>query len=187
MTRVTSAALVVLVSIFLTTPLLGQRRGLFVAVGGAPAFANINCTFCTDGTKLGAFGFVEVGGTPSERTQVGLELSYWRGSDADTAREHIKVTANVHLFPNPQIPLALKAGFGAGRYAEVSGGDELSSNGFVIDVGAEYYFQLSRRFSFGPFFTYYVSPDQGAKLNKFGVSSRLDFTLLKLGGHVRWQ
>ncbi len=187
MTRVTSAALVVLVCTFLTTPLLGQRRGLFVAAGGAAAFANINSLFSTDDTKLGAFGFVEVGGTPSERAQVGVELSYWRGSDADTAREHFKVTANIHLLLNPQVPLALKAGFGAGRYAEVSTNHELSSNGFVFDVGAEYHFQLSRRFSFGPFFTYSVSPDQGAKRNKLGVSSRLDFTLLRLGAYLRWQ
>lgn len=187
MKRFMSVALAITVSTLLTTPTLGQRRGPFVAAGGALAFGNVDCTFCTSGTKLAGFGFVEVGGAPSDRAHVGLEASYWRGSEADTTREYFKVTANVHLYPNPDIPFSFKAGFGAGRYAEVSGDDELSSNGFVFDVGAQYDFPLSQRFSVGPFVTYSVAPDQRAKRNKIGLSSRLELTLLRFGGRVRWQ
>ncbi len=190
MLRFTSASLLLATALCLATPASAQyiddRRGIWFGVGLGALSTKINCSFCSEDRKLGPSGTVMIGGTPSARTLAGVEVSYWRATDPDTTREYAAATAFLMYYLSTQTPLFLKGEFGIGRYAEVSGTDNLSANGFSLKFGLGYDFRIAGRFWTAPYFNFGWAPDQKGTRNKLGIASDFSLNMLEAGIRVSW-
>jgi hypothetical protein len=165
---------------------IDQRRGLWFSAGVAAASLDLDCSFCTDDRKLGPAVYLQAGGTPSRQIIVGVEANGWRASDPDTTREFVTVSAVLYYYPAVQPAIFVKAGFGGGRYAEVSGPDDLSATGFMIQLGAGYDLSVGGQFWAAPFFHYQIAPDFKGKRNRIGLSNRISLNVLQLGARLSW-
>jgi hypothetical protein len=190
MLRLTSACLLVSTALCVATPATAQRiddrRGIWFAVGFGAMSTEMNCTFCSEDRKLGPSGYAQIGGTPSVKTLAGLEFSYWRATDPDTTREYAAATASLLYFLSPEKSLFLKAGLGVGRYAEVSGPDQLSTNGFLIQVGLGYDFRLTPHLWTAPYFNYFWAPDHKGTRNRIGITSEFSLNMFQAGIKLSW-
>ena len=173
------------------------RRGAWVAGGAAPAGVFIDLPNRKNSRAWGISGFIQVGGTPSERGFVAVEGNYWRGTRSDTTSEYVAVMAVLNFYPSEIQPLFVKLGFGAGRWAQqeirrdsvtnaVSGTRSLSATGFAVVVGAGYDFRVGNRVSVGPYFNYVYAPGQSLKANRIAQITRPDLNVLQFGGRVNW-
>jgi hypothetical protein len=158
----------------------GYREGLWMAAGGGPGYAQIDCSRCgflsTDdawhgGTGWG--GYLAVGSTYGSHLLYGGELNaYLRssstrvwdslyGRERTLERETLLGTAAllVQFYPHSATPAFLKAGLGYGHYAlgtrsHLPGGVvdwSHDSSGGALQAGAGYDLLLNRRIALVPF------------------------------------
>ncbi len=190
MLRIASACFFVATALCIAVPATGQhiddRRGIWFALGLAATSTRIDCTFCSGERKLGPSGYVQIGGTPSRRTLAGVEVSYWRMSEPDTTREYAAATAFLLYYLSVERPLFLKGAFGIGRYAEVSGADQLSATGFSIQLGAGYNLRVTGQLWMAPFINFAWAPDQKGTRNKIGIISELNLNMFQGGISISW-
>ena len=197
MPRLTSAlSAAVAGTFFLAAPLCAQRlqhrQGMWLGGGLGASWASIDCRVCTDDAELGFSGALRIGGTPSPQASAGVELSYWRPAAADTAREYWAVMALLDYSPSPRVPVFIRLGFGAGRYAEervtATGGPwGLSAHGFVLQAGAGYTFPLAGRFRIAPGISYVAARGHKAKLNQIAESRDLSASMIRIGADITWR
>jgi len=190
MLRLTCACLLVATALCTAVPASAQhiddRRGMWVGIGLGGMSTKINCSFCTDARKLGPAGYVQIGGTPSSNTLAGVEVDYWRESDSDTTREYASAAAFIMYYVSTDKPLFLKGAFGIGRYAEVSGPDQLSVHGFSILLGLGYDIRITDRLWTAPYFNFLWAPDQEGTRNKLGIASKFSLSMLQGGVKLSW-
>jgi hypothetical protein len=190
MLRFTSACLLVATALCIAVPATAQhiddRRGMWFGIGLGGMLAKINCSFCTDARKLGPAGYVQIGGTPSRLSLAGVEVDYWRQSDSDSTREYASATAFLIYYVSADKPLFLKGAFGIGRYAEVSGLDELSVHGFSIQLGLGYDISITERLWIAPYFNVVWAPNQEGTRNKLGITSDFSLNMLQAGAQLSW-
>jgi hypothetical protein len=174
------------IALMMAAPVFGQRihdrSGFWVAGAVSGSSVRINCslTDCSSDRRTGISGYLQIGGTLSRQTLVGVEANGWRASDAVARREYFTVTAVGYLFPSVDYPFFLKFGVGAGRYGEESSND-ISSTGFALQIGTGYDFRLANRIWVGPFVQYISAPDQNAKLDRFPVTSDFSLNVIQAG------
>jgi len=190
MLRLTSACLLVATALCAAAPASAQhiddRRGMWVGIGLGGMSTNINCSFCTDARKLGPAGYAQIGGTPSRHTLAGVEIDYWRVSASDTTREYASAVAFLMYYISLERPLFLKGAFGIGRYAEVSGPDQLSVHGFSIQLGLGYDIAIANHLWIAPYFNLVWAPNQEGTRNKLGISSDFSLSMLQAGIQLSW-
>ena len=166
---------------------IDDRRGFWIGVGAGVASARVKCSFCSSDRKLGPSGYIQMGGTPSRHTLVGVEVSYWRVSPPDTTQEYANATAFIIIYPKLDLPFFFKGGFGLGRFAEEDGvGDVLSSTGFSLVLGTGYDFRIAGSFWGAPFVNLILAPSQEGSRNRLGLTSDISQNLLQLGFKVGW-
>lgn len=205
MTRLVRSPLIALATLaIIASPSAAQgraeREGFWIGAGLAAASGE--CTQiakalgqprCSVARKLGFSGTVQMGGTISRRTLLGVEATGWAHQEPDTTREYGVVTLAVYLFPSVQGPYYLKAGIGVGRYAEDATDPEtmrstvMTANGFALSLGVGVDFAVSRRITLSPFTQYLVATDQSAVRARQALSDPLDFNLFQVGLVARWQ
>lgn len=164
-----------------------ERRGFWLAGAISGSSVGIDCQIddCPNERKTGISGFVQLGGTLSRRTLVGVEVNGWRNSESGARREYIAVMGIGYLYPSADYPFFLKFGIGAGRYgAEVT--SDVSSTGFAVQIGTGYDIAIGRRVWIAPVIQYISAPDQNAKLDRFPVSSDFSLNLIQAGVKVSW-
>ncbi len=164
----------------------GERRGLWLGLGVAPASVHAKGVRCSADRKLGYAGYIQIGGSISTRLKLGAEATGWRQSDADSTREYGAVTLVLLLHPVPTSPVYLKVGVGAGRYAERGGSDLLSANGFAALLGAGADFRIGQRITIGPYVNYLFSNNQNQKVNRLLQFTTLDLNMVQFGVGGRW-
>ena len=171
---------------------LTRRSGLWISGGVDIAYTTIECgVWCNTDAGLGPVGVVQIGGTPSQKASIALELSYWRTSADTSARDYGLAMALIKYHPLPGIPLFLKFGGGVGRYGEERSPAEgapwaLSANGFAFQVGAGYEFPLLGRLNIGPTVSFVSALGHKAKRNRLAVSD-MTGKWFRLGAQVTWQ
>ena len=178
------------------SPVDGQRRtrrsALWISGGAELGYATIECRVCNTDAVIGPVGFVQIGGSPSQKALLAVEFSYWR-SDADTtAQEYALAMAVVRYYPSLGMPLFIHAGLGVGRYAEervLSTSDSwaLSAHGFAFQLGAGYEFPLSERFKFGPMVRYVSALGHKPTRNQVGELQDMEGQWLRIGAQVTWR
>lgn len=164
------------------------RYGPWVTAGVGPAFTGVRCTGCPTGQTLGISGFLEIGGTPSEKITVGINGSGWLTSGSDTTRSILSVTALMYFFPSvEQRSFFVKFGGGAARYSETSSVRRLSSNGFVITAGGGYEIPSRGHIHFAPYVGVTIAPSQRAKRNLLAVDERMRLWVVSGGVSLTWR
>ncbi len=175
-----------------TTSLHGQRGdvryGPWATVGAGPGIAGISCKSCPDGSNRGISGFVEVGGTPSERITVGINGSAWTQLGSDTTRNILSILALLYFYPSvEQQSWFVKIGGGGTRYSESSDVLRLTSNGFAFAAGAGYEITGPGHLHFAPSLNVMLSPSQRAKRNLIAVDERITTWTLNAALSVTWR
>jgi hypothetical protein len=136
-------------------------------------------------------GVVQLGGSPSEKTMLSLELSYWRISADTTARDYGLGMAVLRYYPIARGPLFLKFGAGVGRYGEERTPTEgnpwaLSANGFALQFGAGYEFPLASRFRVGPTVSYVAALAHKGKRNRLPTND-MTGQFLRIGAQITFR
>jgi hypothetical protein len=196
MTRLTSIVLAAVIWCGMTSPLTGQSyshgRGFWVAGGAGMGYAKIECgSICNQDAAFAPVGVLQLGGTPSRKVMVALELSYWRHVADTTAQDHGTGMAVIRYSPMAQTPLYIKVGAGVGRYGEEripATGQRwaLSGNGFTFQLGAGYEFPLSERLGVGPAISFVRAVGHKSQRNRL-PSNDVHGNWFTLAAQVTWR
>jgi len=171
---------------------LTRRSGLWLSAGADFAYGKANCRVCNADAAWGPAGVVQIGGSPSQKALVSIELSYWNATADTTAQEYALAMAAIRYYPVQRGPFFVIAGFGVGRYAEervspTGASWSLSANGFSFEVGAGYEFPLTGRIKIGPVARYISAGGHKVKLNQLGESRDMTGRWLRVGAQVTWR
>jgi hypothetical protein len=180
----------------LTSPVLAQRysgrSGFWISGEAGLSYANVECgSICYSDAFMAPTGIVSIGGSPSAKTSIALELSYWRVVADTTGRDYGVGMAVLRYFPVVSRSLFFKFGAGVGRYGEerirADGSRwDLSATGFSIQVGAGYDFPLSSHFRIGPTVSYVAALGHKAKRNRLPTTD-MTGKLLRIGAQITWR
>ncbi len=181
---------------FCASPVDGQsparRSALWISGGADLGYATTECRLCNDEAAAGPAGWVQLGGSPSQKVLIAVEFSYWRADGATTAQEYVLGMAVVRFYPFQNMPLFLTGGMGVGRYAEEgvsSTGNAwaLSAHGFAYQAGAGYEFQLSDRFHLGPMVRFVSAQGHKATVNQLGELQDMTGRWFRVGLQITWR
>jgi len=196
MTRLTSVFAALAMAFVLAVPTaaqqFGQRSGFFLAAEGGMGLGSIDCgTICYSDAVIAPVGTIRIGGSPSDRVMIALELSYWRSVQDTTAQDYSYGMAVMKLYPLESIPAYIKAGAGVGRYGEERSSPgtaiwALNANGFVLQAGVGYEYSIASKIHVGPALTFVSARGHKASRNRLPTND-VSGTWLRLGLSVAWR
>ena len=196
MFRRSSALVAAWALVLAAAPLLAQgkpqtRQGFNISFGIGGGSAGYDCDGCEDlGRETGTTMFLHIGGTVTPQLTVGGELNGWGKSSRAEDSAIGSAMAVVHYYPILTQGLFLSGGAGftslAIRDKTTFPDDEMTSDGFGVQVGVGYDWRVGRNFSLTPYAQYVRAFAGEAEFNGTSTGSDLNPNFFQIGLGFTW-
>lgn len=149
-----------------------ERRGFWIGFGFG--YGSLGCEGC-DSREGGASGYLKLGGTPSQKVQVGFESAGWTKDEDGATLTYGDAVAIVQFYPSEKGRFYLKGGLGL-AYTELKvdlgGGLTLTEDqtGFGTTLGLGYDARLGRKLNLTPSITWQFGAFDGGNANLFMIA-----------------
>jgi hypothetical protein len=145
------------------------REGFWITVGAGGG--TFGCDDCDD-REGGATAQIALGGTLSQRLQLGASINAWSKEEDGVTFTQSGVMALVKFYPSATGGFFVQAGLGIGRLEASSGRITVSEDGGSAILGLGYDWRVARNFSITPFLNGVAGSfdGNGANFNQLGIS-----------------
>jgi hypothetical protein len=147
-----------------------ERRGFWISVGGGGG--SFGCDDCSGSRESGGTGQIALGGTLSQRLQLGVSSNAWVKTVEGVTITMSSLTALAKFYPSATGGFFLSGGLGVGRLELKEGSVSVSEDGTAAILGIGYDIRVTKNFSITPFLNGVGASfdGNGANFNQFGVS-----------------
>jgi len=147
-----------------------ERKGFWISVGAG--VGSLGCDECGGSRENGGTAQIALGGTLSQRFQLGVSSTAWTKSIDGVTITMTSVAALAKFYPSATGGFFLQGGLGIGGLELEEGGLSLSQDGASAILGLGYDIRVGRNFSITPFINGVGASfdGDGANFNQLGVS-----------------
>jgi hypothetical protein len=147
-----------------------ERKGFWISVGGG--VGSLGCDDCGGTRESGGTAQIALGGTLSQRFQLGVSSNAWSKDVNGVTITMTSVTALAKFYPSATGGFFLQGGLGVGALELKEGSLSVSEDGTSAILGLGYDIRVARNFSITPFINGIGASfdGNGANFNQIGVS-----------------
>lgn len=166
------------------------REGFYIGFGVGGGSIGIDCEGCPSDREGGVSGYFRLGGAVSPKLLVGAETNGWTKSDDGIDGTVGSLSGVAYFYPSLQRDFFVKGGLSLVSSTIEGGGDELSSTGFGLTIGAGYDFRIGRQFAITPYLNYIhaLTGEADGTFDGADVPGGIDMkpSLLQVGVGFNW-